>query len=503
MKNSIVIGPHFFQQEKRNYSNWRTALIREVVQNSSDSQGCTRIDFTVIKQNDSTVIKIEDNGAGMTKDVLINTFLVMGETTKKDFNSTGGFGKARALICWAQNKYKIQSHDYICTGSGAEYEIKKSSLDFNGCIFEIETDDSDWIEIIKSVLKNCTVWPAIYINGERFNEKLRQSKLIRQLSFADVYVNKSAAPGIHIRSNGCWMFSKYSDIKVQVCVELHKQTARDSLTANRDGLQFKQDNELQQFLNELSANCKSALRDKTRHFTKFVNKNTCFKSKVRPEFKQVSAGGLIKNTDPAPVENIVIKQVLNPGGTSRESVIGFNANPIDEEFLPVYISDPILSSMIILNESNDPKKVQLIKNFYMPEKWDNRNATRYQLIRIWFAICNIVMDELSNYTKNEFAFAVGYNFSDDLDNERTHALHLKSEGVHYLMFNPIDETNKLKYSVNCVDDYFDLIVLACHEATHCIFTAHNEDFSSFFTLFLQKVLNKRKEIVAAAKEAKD
>lgn len=493
MKDSIKIGPHFFQQEKRNYSNWRTALIREIVQNSADSAGCTRIDFKISKKDNVTVIRAEDNGAGMSKEVLLNTFLVMGETTKSGTNTVGGFGKARVLICFAQNKYKIQSFDYICTGSGAEYEIKKSSLNFSGCVFEIETDDSDWVEITKNVLKNCTLYPSVYINGERFNERLRQSKHIRTLSFAEVYVNKSATPGVHIRSGGTWMFSKYSDIKAQVCVELHKETARDSLTANRDGLQYNQDNELQSFLNELAANTKSALRDKTKHFTKYVNKGLGFKS--RPKSKDNEFGIITK-----PAEKLIWGEQET---SNNQRISNSGANPIDAEFLPLYIKDPILSSMIIINESNDPKRVQLIKNFYMPEKWTKRTATRYQLIRQWFEICTIVMDELSNLVKSEFTWSLGFNFTDETEDETTLATHLLSNNIHYLTFNPIDKENILKYSVNNIDDCFTLMTLACHEASHCVFNNHNEDFSSLFTILVSKVLSRRKEIVNNFKVAKD
>lgn len=493
MKDSIKIGPHFFQQEKRNYSDWRTALIREIVQNAADSNS-TWIKINIIPGNsiflNGTKITIEDDGSGMSRQVLENVFLSLGETTKNSSSSVGGFGKARVLICFAQEKYTIKSFDYICTGSGAEYEIKKSPLrNRDGCLFEIETDNSNWEIITKEVLKKCSLSQTVYLNGERFSERIRQSKLIRSLSFADIYVNKSANPGVYVRSGGCWMFSKYSNIKAQVCVELHKETARDVLTANRDGLQYNQDNELQNFLNELAADTRSALADKTRHFTKFVNKGVGFKSRPKGY-----TPNLIKT-------NLLELRACNV--QKEEMIKSAGGNPVDEEFLPVYQTDPILSSMIILNESNDKKKIQLIKNFYMPEKWESRAATRYQLVRIWFTICQIVMDELSNYLKQEYTFGIGFNFSDENEDNEIFAMHMESAGIHYLMFNPINKDNLLKYSVNDVDDYFNLVVLACHEASHCAFTRHDESFSSLFTILTQKVLARRKEIVNNCKEAKN
>lgn len=491
MKQSISLGPNFFQQEKRNYSNWKTALIREVIQNAADSVGCTRIDFSIEDSEDSTTLTVRDNGAGMSRDVLQNVFLVMGETTKNSSGFTGGFGKARVLIAFAQREYTIISGDYICEGSGAEYSIRDNEY-VNGCTFIIKTEKLDWTNLIKGVLDKCSLTQSVYINGERYSNTIRRGRLVRELSFGLVYVNKSANSGVHIRVNGTWMFSKYSNVSAQVCVELNSSTSRDVLTANRDGLQFNQDNELQAFLNELSADSKSALKDKTRHFKKFVNKNNCFRSVPKSEkFRLNENNALVPVTRSA--ANVGIENTIR----------NFGANPIDREYLPVYQTDPILASMMVLNGSNDVKTVNLIKNFYMPEKWDNRSATRYQLLRQWFAVCNIVMDELSNMTKKEFGFAVGWVFSDNKEDESASAVHLKDEETHYLLLNPIDNNLKLKYSVNNIDNYYALITLACHEAAHCLYAWHDENFSSLFTNLMIKVLARRKEIVQSMKDAKN
>lgn len=500
MKDSIIIGPEFFEGEKRNYSNWRSALIRELIQNSVDARS-SRIDITLNKKENSTIIRVEDNGIGMTKDVLKNVFLSLGSTTKTAAGTIGGFGKAKILICFSQKNYKIQSNDFICKGIGAEYEITKSATTFHGCVFTIETDNSDWETIIKEFLNKCSLDQAVFINGNKYTERVRRAKYIRNLSFAEVFVNKSSkTPGVYIRVNGCWMFNKYSDIKAQVCVELNTETAREVLTANRDGLQYKQDDELQNFLNELSSDVNSALKDKTKHFTKFVNKGLGFKSSP----KNTNTSGILTKEDFNLLEQLRDDKV-NLNISNNQRIINAGANPIDQEFLPVYIQDPILSSMIIVNQSDDPKTIQLIKNFYMPEKWTNRAATRYQLIRIWYAICQIVMEELSNYLKQEYTWALGFNFHDteNGDDGETFALHMLSDGIHYLMFNPINKDRTLKYSVNDVDDYFNLVVLACHEATHCAFPRHDENFSSLFTILTQKVLGRRKEIVNNCKEAKN
>ena len=430
----------------------------------------------------------------MSRKVLTDVFLVMGETTKNDFSSVGGFGKARVLITFCQDSYKIISDDYVCEGCGAGYSIQDSPK-VNGCTFEIETEHANWIDIIKRVIDKSNLRQSVKINGEYYQtNKVNRGRMVRELSFAYVYANKSIqSQNVTIRTGGVWMFDKYSQVNANVFIEIKPEMSRTVLTANRDGLQYKEDCELQDFLNELSADTKSALNDKTRHFKKFVNKDKCFKTKIKKdEIKENAIGNASNQTFNQRISTDEFNQILNQF-----------SNPIETESLPVHQTCPILSSMMILNESNDPKTVQLIKNHYMPENWTNRNATRYQLIRVWFAVCNIVMDELSNYRGNEFGFAVGYCFTDNTDGEGAIAMHTESEGVHYLLLNPIANDLKLKYGVNNRDDYFNLIVLAAHEATHCIETRHNETFSSVFTILTQRVLARRKEIIDAIKEIKE
>jgi len=506
MKNTLTIGPSWFAHEKRAYANWHTATIRELLQNASARNlNATRIDFHVEEIKDSNRIICSDNGAGMSRDVLQNVFLVLGESSK-GFGEVGGLGIARNLICFSANKYVISSSDYLVEGCGAAYEIKNKRSSFHkGCTFEIDVEQSNWVSHIKYIIDRSSLPQTVYINGDRYSNNLRRGKLVRQLSFGDVWVNKSAENSqLIVRAGGMYMFDHAISIKVQVIIEIDPDKAKECLTSNRDGLKWEYKKELDSFLGELAADTKSALKDKTRHFKKFVNKEVCFKSRPSEKIKIEDVSGEIVESKKW-TEETVTKQILNSSGTTSDStIISFGANPIDREVLPVYQTDPILASMMVLNESNDPKTVQLIKTFYMPEKWANRDATRYQLLRQWFAVCQIVMDELSNYTKQSFGFAVGWVFSDEEEGESTHAVHLHDEGVHYLLLNPITKDLKLKFSVNSKDDHYEMIVLACHEATHCLPDCqyHNESFSSLFTMLMIRVMKRRKEITDAIKASK-
>lgn len=499
MKDSIKIGPRFFAVEKQNYSSWRRALVREAVQNMVDSPGCTRIEINTEKVNkgNSTKLTFIDNGGGLSKETLLNVFLVMGNTGKDDGNSLGGYGRARVILCWAQENYSITSHKYYLTGCGAEYDIKETKDFYRGCKFEITTDNSDWESIIKFVLDKSSLNQSVYINGEKYVNTLRRGRMVRELSFANIYVNKSANPQLLVRVGGCWMFSKHIDnVKAQICVELKPETSRDSMVSNRDGLQYEKDNELQSFLNELACNGKSALKDKTRHFKKIVNEGKCFTSRPRAQFKVTESGGLIKNDNPN--INVISNQVIENG--YRVGAI----NPSDNETLGSFADFcPILNSMMINNECESPETVRLINNFYHPTCFKKTTSTRYQLLKEWFAISQIVADEFSQHFNKEINFSVGWVFSEGED--RCEAKCISENNINYILLNPIDITNKLKYSVNDSKDWLALITLCVHEFSHALPSGesyHNERFASIMTSLMIKVLGRMKEIFHAVKAIK-
>ncbi len=519
MTNSIKIGPRFFQVEKKNYSNWKYALIRELLQNSVDSRGCSRIDFEITENENSNILICRDNGTGMSREILETKFLVMGETTKGGADEVGGFGKARVLICWAQATYKIYSDNYLCSGSGAEYSIE----DYNsprGCTFEIETEKADWAHIIKHVLDNCNLYQNIYIDGVSYNGNKHRGKLIRNLTFGDMYANKSAGEArLIVRSNGVWMYSKYISANARVCVEIAPQKAREVLTANRDSLQYDQEKELDMFLAELAADTKSALRDKTKKFILFADKTKCFLAKKKNQIKDIggemigslreagqSLGGVVKTILNAPPEmgggaisfGSPMANFGNGATTSNFTSYDGETQQTSEShqtysFEPAI--DPVLASMILVNESESAETVKIAK-LYEPSIM-SETGTRFKLLKQWAKINEIILDIYTDWRGGEYAWAVGFLFSDDCEAQ------LKTtENIRYVLLNPINKLGKMRYSVNDKRDIYELIVLACHEVSHMDCDYHNEEYAGIFTDLMKKVLGRAKEIFQAVKEVK-
>src|SRR3546814_8035615 len=56
-------------------------------------------------------IVFDDDGCGMDRDVLDDVYFAPGETTKKDGEFTGGYGRARLMTCFSQVRYGIRTHD--------------------------------------------------------------------------------------------------------------------------------------------------------------------------------------------------------------------------------------------------------------------------------------------------------------------------------------------------------------------------------------------------------
>jgi hypothetical protein len=484
----IQIGHKFFQNEKRAYSNWQHALVRECLQNSFDVKGCTQIDITV----ENTVITISDNGSGMSREILTNVFMNLGETTK-GIDDCGGFGIARNLICFAQNSYQILSHDYHVTGNGASYQVNDAPYR-KGCCFIIDTGvETNWCEIIRNIILKCNVSKRIYLNGEEIRNTSHRGRHLRDFSFGSVYVNKSDKNNrVIVRSNGVWMFDRYSNMGATVYVEVSPELSKEVFTSNRDGLQDEYNRELNAFLNELASESISALKVKNYTYQKVVKIGKAFQAQPKAKTNKI----------------IPIHVDAQPSIPTKEiSVAAFRLSTIDEQkFIVDRILEPytnpsyeksetFIDYSAIVNESNS-LKIKVISEKFNPLDLQP-NETRYKLLKIWWLICQYVTEEyatLKGYNQN---YAIGWIFSDDCEAQcRT------MEQVKYLLLNPVDYEGKIKYSINNKEDLAKLIVVAIHEVCHLSDDAsyHNETFASDMTQLAIKILPKVNEIYNIVKK---
>lgn len=486
----IQIGHKFFQNEKRAYANWQHALVREIFQNSFDSRNCTKIEITV----ENSVITISDNGSGMSRDTLLNVFMNLGETTK-GIDDCGGFGIARNLICFAQNSYQILSHDYHVIGNGASYEINDVPYR-RGCTFIIDTGINDgWESIIGQILNKCNISQTVTVNGKEVSHNSHRGRFIRDFSFASVYVNKSDKTNrVIVRSNGVWMFDRYSNMGATVYVELNPEMSKQAFTSNRDGLQDKYNQELNNFLQELASESMSALKVKNHTYAKVVKPGKSFQAQPKQKTNKVIPFHVDTNSEISTKE-ISIAAFQMPT-TDKQIVDHILRGHVDYSFegsSNYQKLETFIDFSAIVNESNSLKVKALSEKFNPVEL--QPNETRYKLLKVWWLICQYVAQEYATHKGYNQNYAIGWIFSDECE-----AQCRNMANVDYLLLNPIDNEGKIKYSINDKEDLAKLIVIAIHEVCHLSGAGHNETFAFDMTHLTIKILPKVNEIYNLVKK---
>lgn len=499
---TLTISPRFFQIEKKNYTDWKFAFFRELFQNGLDA-GASKIEcFINPKENNKSLIQFRDNGRGMSENVLENVFLAMGETTKNEENGIGGFGKARNLTAFSSDYYIIFSNNYICNGVGASYEITKNKEFVKGVIFEalVDAPADELITRFKNIVFLSRINASVYLNGENLNNSYRTGTFCREMECGRVYANKSNSEiknKVIVRVNGLVTFTNYTAANAGVTVEIHAEKSREILSATRDSLNYKYKTELDQFLGELAADTQSALKDRSKRFIKYVNKAKGFLSRVKEKAnnltKEVSVGDIL----PA---NQVVKQIINSTIVSptlpNRNVSNFGGRLEQINNNPIC---PILESMVIYADTNNENVKKVIK-FYDPTQNDGKiGSDRHKFLRQWKNICEIVAGELSNMYNQEYMWAIGVCFDDEAV-----AMHMKTEGISYIMINPVTNEGKMKYSLNSKSDITKLTISAIHEFVHAAGNQlHNQDFVICYDGLLERVMPRLKDIFHAAADAKN
>jgi len=262
-RRKVTTPKQFFLKERNEgYSNWTLSFWRELFQNSVDA-GARNIDIRIetAKPRGSfdqsahdvpEVVRVvfTDDGRGMSKDVLENVYFTVGATTKGDGNSIGGFGRARLMTCFANQRYSILTTDQFVIGDGAEWV----SYDLDGAIPQIESsigrlsgEESDRtrqaidglrsdLEIVTAAradggFKGCRV--EVYLDpksGDWSNNHPTETRMLDQLR---TYLSESQlAPKVTINGQSPEEFFKITDGSR---LQARRGPALDSLTAVIDG----------------------------------------------------------------------------------------------------------------------------------------------------------------------------------------------------------------------------------------------------------------------------
>ena len=522
----IKLGPSYFKNEVRSYANFGLTFFRELTQNSSDANA-SRIDITIEdKEHDLCLIKFKDNGNGMNFDILTKIFLILGETTKTTNSSVGGFGRARSVTHFGSESYVINTQDCIVCGRGSEYEITTGNPYVDGCEMEIVVEAKDRYgnkidmqKAAESFFSKCQLDCDVYINGIRFTSWLYKRKFCRTLeSLGHIYTNNSGnTNSLYVRVNGVFMFSRYVSANSQVVLEIPVENSRDILVSNRDSLKSEFCGVLDSFLNQLACNTNSALKDRSKRYTKRFG-NSCRTKEFRIKLAKSDNisqhpnifDGIMTNEKEAACETIctensnesIVKEAkesteLVPAslnGTDYSNITFKNSRPtyreVEQENVYIYVD---ISSYSPINK--------VLKSFE-PSNWTNKTGKkRRQLLKLWTTACDEVLTLYAEMKEKSIRFVTGFYFNEQENEEYGSALHQEQGEVHCLLFNPVFNSGKLRYSVTNRDSWSELISLATHEICHLSVGDHNEDFSSLLTNLNTKVLANYGNIIKAMKRA--
>ena len=483
---TVRLAPDFFKKERNQaYTDWQSAFWRELFQNAVD-QNASRINITIHPVESDVIITFNDNGPGMTRDVLENVYFAIGATTKSGPTQIGGMGRARILTCFAMKHYSIRSHNYLVQGKNGEYSIYDQSNFLSGCNLTITVDDSTvdrMTEKLSDFLGESRMNTAVYVNNELVNKSaIFQGRHVRDLNtsvdnsgenFAKVYVNKSADNHrVIIRVNGVSMFSERIEAKAQVVIELDPGLSRSILTSNRDELRGEYRGALHRFLQQLAVDTKSAIRDRFTRRTQ-VTSGGGMKRMRHPNrsltWTDVTARQFATAVTEAKRESFTQNEVIHNN---------YYMNPFS-----VWMS-MTFGDIYIYDETQNASMHKIIPN-YLPENWVpmtvqgktfRKGGNMLKVLLMWKTAITYALEVSFDYLdSSEISYAVGFIFKDSLVTGA--AEHRIQNGGHVMTICPIDKDGKLYYSVRNRWSLKKLMTNAKHEVTHIKHSWHNESFS--------------------------
>ena len=478
-ENTVTIGPEFFSKAKNDYSNWEWALGREFMQNSMDC-GSSCIDVTIVSEGENTRVVVKNNGHPMSKEVLVGKLLALGASGKDFAGTVGGFGKAKEILYFCHMSYTIHTGSLLVQGCGGSYNLNDAPF-IHGTESSILVEGDHTEELIsqlKRFASQCQWKGELLLNGERLKTNLRKGAKRRELGWATIYTNKTFPHRMIVRIDGKPMFSRYVDIDRCVLVELSGDSSK-FLTANRDSMPYEYRSKLEAFVDELTVDKSSALRDTP--LTTYQHFEGC-----KQEY-----GGLNAN---AMRDLITAAYATVPQGSRKHEEENTGTLEVDQK--PSYDDDTsvpaptrshggyCIHEFVIKNNTGMTPPMHFVPTGF--------SAYSRRLVSIWIK-CLLELHRLFEHTDT---FAVGFIFDDEREAEFEEGAYGK---VYYI--NPAvvveqqfsrSRSLKKRWKHNNAGKNAILSV-AVHEFVHALgFMPHNEGYANKQTDMMGVVLANKK-----------
>lgn len=498
---SIGIGREFFVTALKDYENWMEKWWREAIQNAVDA-GSTKIVCTHKRNEDGThTVSCEDNGGGMTTDILLNKFLVLGGSTKTSASGTaGGFGKAKELLLLPWVSWEVHSRTTVVKGAGIDYAVEEGeSLKGTRLTVTMPADKFTYEAPCMAFIEKCNL-PGIQfvVNGTSMRAKLAGKTKVREVpGKAAIYFHPgkgSSSSKMLVRTNGLFMFDRYlsDDVKGHVIVELLAPSI-EILTANRDGFRdWQLRSEVDNYANELAKDVKSATRDRSKLIRQIFRGTGSFTAALATEREaeildtvgpiETKAGGAIREDAIEKVMQIVESYRYQDSSESGASQAPAIASPsatlvrtFFEDMKGASSFEAAVKQLVWRPDffvANEVEGVKVPKEFF-PETMSPRVT---KIASVWTELCRFVLIQLGSSLR----FGVGFVFSEDAMAMFTH-----EQGTHWLLLNPYRDIKGQKGLLRPTtdEDLQRMYASAIHEVTHLAdgIKYHDESFAAALT----------------------
>jgi len=532
------LGELWFSNVLRDYqNNFGEKWWREAIQNAVDA-GAKHVVCSVQPTAEGHIeVSIEDDGSGMSQEVLVGAFLTGGGTTKQEGSSTfGGFGRAKELLILPWIRYEIHTRDLLIASRQAERAPLQRVTRRVGTRLTVVMPASKHATAADAAayIKRCDL-PGVKftVNEERFVANLaRRNQPVREKAYAvrrddgstghftvKIFYdekNTSYPWEAQIRLNGLFMFDQWISNKPKglVLVEI-EGAAKDVLTSNRDSFSSSEvRRDLDDFAQEVSREKEQALRKKSGMVREKYTGGGKFQAQLdtprRSEDAALREASILEIAGPmdgeisqAALQEIVrsmdgYREQQDPSavlsfaqGDAMAAIIESVMHPRSGERLG---SDVIETLAKQLAWSPDYYLVNDVEGFKVRAKFRPESMTREvrTLLRVWAEMCRFVLCLLGCARP----FGVGFVFS-----RSSLAEYRKEEGEEWLMLNPLPQLAAHQEDPDLIDlsdphQLLELYASAVHEVTHmanqCSF--HDSDFAAALTANMAKTYGKDREI---------
>lgn len=491
LDRAVTLSPRFFAVELDAYSDWRQAFWRELLQNAVDA-GAGRVDVAVEVTGGGVRVVVADDGHGMSREVAEDVFFVVGETTKHDGDTVGGYGRARMLVCFPQRGYEIRSGHMRAVGRGGAYRVETVDEAVDGARFTIDTVDDDDAALraaLQRVLSQCALPAQVRLDGRVVAQRPLPRRARRRLvdddgrTWARVYVDRGRGGQLLVRVRGLVMYRRWLRGDDDVVVELEPRLARDVLASSRDRLRGAYADQLDWFVDELTRNRRRALRPP-----------------AGPLDVHVAGGGFLASAAATPPSSSPAA-ALGPrdgappsGGTAGGGAADAPGTPVRAAndaarerlaSLPRGVAagqrgaTAALGFDVFLFADTTDARVNRLARAWNPAGWDKRTGRRRRaLLLAWRAAVGHAVDVLLDV--RDEAESLVWTVGIVLDPE-VRGSHRRLRDGHVFAVNPVGDGEAIAYRLGRREDRRRLVAVALHEVAHALVDGHDEDYASVLT----------------------